>query len=67
MRVGDIVDIIRFGDDLGMSSGPFMDLETYQTLFKPRHKILCDYVKSHSKNAYFYSFLWPPYPYLCRI
>ncbi len=47
--VGDIVDIIRFGDDLGMSSGPFMDLETYQSLFKPRHKMLCDYVKLHSK------------------
>jgi uroporphyrinogen decarboxylase len=47
--VGDIVDIIRFGDDLGMSSGPFMDVETYRQLFKPRHKVLCDYVKSHSK------------------
>jgi uroporphyrinogen decarboxylase len=47
--VGDIVDIIRFGDDLGLSSGPFMDVETYRKLFKPRHKILCDYVKSHSK------------------
>jgi uroporphyrinogen decarboxylase len=47
--VGDIVDIIRFGDDLGMSTGPFMDAETYRTLFKPRHKILCDYVKTHSK------------------
>lgn len=47
--VGDIVDIIRFGDDLGMSTGPFMDPETYRTLFKPRHKILCDYVKSNSK------------------
>lgn len=47
--VGDIVDIIRFGDDLGMSSGPFMDADTYRTLFKPRHKQLCDYVKSHSK------------------
>jgi len=47
--VGDIVDIIRFGDDLGMSSGPFMEVETYRTLFKPRHKILCDYVKSHSQ------------------
>ncbi len=47
--VGDIVDIIRFGDDLGMSSGPFMDRETYRELFKPRHKILCDYVKSHSQ------------------
>lgn len=47
--VGDIVDIVRFGDDLGMSSGPFMDAETYRTLFKPRHKILCDFVKEHSQ------------------
>lgn len=47
--VGDIVDIIRFGDDLGMSQGPFMEPETYRTLFKPRHKMLCDFVKGHSK------------------
>jgi len=54
--VGDIVDIIRFGDDLGMSSGPFMDVDTYKTLFKPRHKILCDYVKTHSKmHTYIHS------------
>lgn len=54
--VGDIVDIVRFGDDLGMSSGPFMDVDTYKTLFKPRHKILCDFVKSHSKmHTYIHS------------
>lgn len=47
--VGDVVDIIRFGDDLGMSTGPFMSPDTYRELFKPRHKILCDYVKTHSK------------------
>lgn len=47
--VGDVVDIIRFGDDLGMTSGPFMDVDTYRMLFKPRHKMLCDYVKTHSK------------------
>jgi uroporphyrinogen decarboxylase len=46
--VGDVVDIIRFGDDLGMDSGPFMQPEIYRRLFKPRHKILCDYVKDHS-------------------
>jgi uroporphyrinogen decarboxylase len=54
--VGDIVDIIRFGDDLGMSSGPFMEPETYRKLFKPRHKILCDYVKANSKmHTYIHS------------
>jgi uroporphyrinogen decarboxylase len=46
--LGDVVDIIRFGDDLGMTNGPFMGIETYDALFKPRHKILCDYVKAHS-------------------
>ncbi|KAA6300201.1 MAG: hypothetical protein EZS26_003652, partial [Candidatus Ordinivivax streblomastigis] len=47
--VGDVVDIIRFGDDLGMTQGPFMDTDTYKQLFKPRHKMLCDYVHTHSK------------------
>jgi len=47
--LGDVVDIIRFGDDLGMSNGPFMAPETYDELFKPRHKILADYVKANSK------------------
>ncbi len=51
--VGDVVDIIRFGDDLGMTTGPFMDVESYKTLFKPRHKQLCDYVKSHSSMRTF--------------
>ena len=46
--VGDVVDIIRFGDDLGMDTGPFMRPRIYQQLFKPRHTILCDYVKEHS-------------------
>ena len=47
--VGDIVDVIRFGDDLGMTTGPFMDEDTYVALFNPRHKMLCDYVKEHSQ------------------
>jgi len=51
--VGDIVDIIRFGDDLGMTSGPFMDLGTFRELLKPRYRVLCDYVKKHSKMKIF--------------
>jgi uroporphyrinogen decarboxylase len=51
--VGDIVDVIRFGDDLGMTSGPFMDPDTFRKLFKPRYKILCDYVKKNSTMKIF--------------
>ncbi len=46
--VGDVVDILRFGDDLGMDTGPFMQPAIYRKLFKPRHTILCDYVHRHS-------------------
>ena len=46
--VGDIVDIIKFGDDLGTTNGPFMSRDMYNEFFKPRHKMLCDYVKSNS-------------------
>jgi uroporphyrinogen decarboxylase len=46
--VGDIVDIIKFGDDLGTNTGPFMPRETYDEFFGPRHKMMCDYVKAHS-------------------
>ena len=46
--VGDIADVIRFGDDLGTDQGPFMRPEIYRSLFKPRHRVLCDYVRCHS-------------------
>jgi uroporphyrinogen decarboxylase len=51
--LGDIVDVIRLGDDLGMKTGPFMDLETFREVFRPRYKILCDYVKKHSSMKIF--------------
>jgi uroporphyrinogen decarboxylase len=46
--VGDVVDIIRLGDDLGMSTGPLMSPDIYRKLFKPRHTVLCNYIKTHS-------------------
>jgi len=51
--VGDVADIIRFGDDLGMDAGPFMSRELYRRLFKPRHAALCRYVREHSSMATF--------------
>jgi uroporphyrinogen decarboxylase len=47
--VGDVADIARFGDDLGTDQAPFKAPALYRKLFKPRHTILCDYVKKHSK------------------
>jgi uroporphyrinogen decarboxylase len=47
--LGDVVDIARFGDDLGVDTGPFMSPAIYRKLFKPRHTRLCEYVKKNSK------------------
>ena len=46
--IGDVCDILRFGDDLGMDTGPFMPPEMYRKFFKSRHARLCEYVHSHS-------------------
>ena len=36
--VGDVADIVRFGDDLGTDQGPFMAPTIYRSFFKPRQK-----------------------------
>jgi uroporphyrinogen decarboxylase len=46
--VGDLADVIRFGDDLGMDSGPLMSPDTYRRIFKPRHAALNAYVHQRS-------------------
>jgi uroporphyrinogen decarboxylase len=52
--LGDVADVICFGDDLGMKTGPLIDHDTFRKFFKPRYKILCDYVKSHSDLKIFF-------------
>ena len=37
---GPYIDIIGFGDDMGMQTGPMFSPEMYREFFKPRHKIL---------------------------
>jgi len=43
--VGDSIDIIVFGDDLGMQTGPQISPEMYREFFKPRHSLLWNRAK----------------------
>jgi len=43
--VGPYVDVIAFGDDLGMQTGSFMSRKMYQEFFQPRHKIMWNRAK----------------------
>ena len=47
-HLGDVVDVIRFGDDLGMASGSFIPKEVYRELVKPYHRQINDYVHKHT-------------------
>jgi uroporphyrinogen decarboxylase len=62
--VGDIVDILRFGDDLGMDSGPFMGLDVYKELFEHHRTRLCSYVHRNSGMATFLHTCGSVYQYI---
>lgn len=43
--VGPYIDVIVFGDDLGMQTGPLISPSMYRKFFKPRHKLLWNHAK----------------------
>jgi uroporphyrinogen decarboxylase len=43
--VGDSIDIILFGDDLGMQTGPLLSPKMYRDFFKLRHALLWNRAK----------------------
>jgi len=43
--IGEYIDIIGFGDDLGMQTGPQISPTMYREFFKPRHKVLWNHAK----------------------
>lgn len=43
--LGDYVQIIQFGDDLGTTAGPQISVEMYRRFFKPRHKKMFQYAR----------------------
>ena len=51
--VGEWVDILQFGDDLGSQTGPFMSPEVFREIFKPRYKKMWNYVHQNSSCKVF--------------
>jgi len=43
--LGDNVDLIQLGDDLGTEGGPFFSPEMYRELFLPRHRAIVSHIK----------------------
>ncbi|MBD3194926.1 MAG: methyltransferase [Candidatus Lokiarchaeota archaeon] len=52
--LGDVIDIITFGDDLAENNGPMISPRVYKKFFKRGHEYLCDYIKNHSSMKIFF-------------
>lgn len=50
--VGDVVDVIQFGDDLGMQDAPLLDPEMYREIFLPYHRKLFTFVRENYPNVH---------------
>jgi len=62
--VGDVIDIIWIGDDLGGNNGPFFSPLIFRKLFKPRLSEICDYIKKHSRMKIFFHSCGSIYPFI---
>jgi len=55
-EVGDLVQLVQIGDDLGTMNGPMFNPKLYRSLLKPLHKELTGFIKSKTKaKVYFHS------------
>jgi uroporphyrinogen decarboxylase len=52
-EVGDFVQVVCQGDDLGTQIAPWISPGMYRTLIKPRHKKLFDFIHSRTKARVF--------------
>jgi uroporphyrinogen decarboxylase len=53
-EIGDLVDVVMIGDDVGGQSGPLFSPEFYRKIVKPRQKKLVQHVKSLTKARIWY-------------
>jgi uroporphyrinogen decarboxylase len=55
-EIGDLVQVVQMGDDLGGQDGPLFSPDVYRKFFKPRERRLIDIVKKRSRaKVYFHS------------
>lgn len=48
-EVGDLADVVAFGDDLGFQNGPLISPNLYRRLLKPRHQRFFDTIREHTQ------------------
>jgi uroporphyrinogen decarboxylase len=52
-EVGDYVDVVAQGDDVGMQTGTYVSPKMYRQFIKPRHQKLYSFIRSKTKAKIF--------------
>lgn len=52
--VGEQIDVLCIGDDLGTQNGPLISLETYRRMIKPRQRRLVETLRRYTSAKLFY-------------
>ncbi len=56
MEIGDLVQVVQIGDDLGGQDGPLFSPKVYRSLYKPKHRKLISLIRKHTDaKIYFHS------------
>lgn len=53
-EIGDLVDVVMIGDDIGGQTGPLFSPAFYRTVVKPRQKKLVQHIKSLTRAKIWY-------------
>jgi len=53
-EIGDLIDVVMIGDDIGGQSGPLFSPEFYRRIVKPRQKQLVQHIKSLTSAKIWY-------------
>jgi uroporphyrinogen decarboxylase len=55
-EIGDLIDVVQLGDDLGTQRGPVFNPHVYRSLLKPLHKELVSFIKTKTvAKVYFHT------------
>jgi uroporphyrinogen decarboxylase len=63
-EIGDLIDIVPTGDDLGGQGGPLLNPDLYRTLIKPRQKELIQGIKAKTNAKVFFHICGDFIPFL---
>lgn len=63
-EVGDLIDIVAFGDDIGMQDRPVCSLENYRKLIRPFQEKVVETIRAHTRAKILYHTCGSVYRYI---